>query len=378
MGLKMIYKINDVLRIAKRHNNNKRSYLLVNPLQGKHIPVSSTSALNMMKTLGDKVASKYPDTKLVIGFAETATAIGAMVAASLSEDCIYIHTTREQFSNNYHFIDFLEEHSHAPEQRLYCDKLNEWLQHTSTVVFVDDELSTGKTLRNIIRQLKSEYPIINNKKLVVVSIINRLSSENEDLLQSDGIDCEYLIKLPTRNFDVSDIITQAPKVLNSLTESIENKILFNMTTSLPNPRLGVQIQNYISGLKLLGSKILNLVEDSDSILVLGTEECMLPAIITGKILEDKGYKVLTHSSTRSPIGITQQNDYPITEGYQLRSFYDVNRITYIYNLKYYDLILVISDVGYWHTESVNSLLTALSVHGYGKVIFVGGNDVQHL
>lgn len=374
----MIYKINDVLRIAKRHNNNKRSYLLVNPLQGKHIPVSSTSALNMMKTLGDKVASKYPDTKLVIGFAETATAIGAMVAASLSEDCIYIHTTREQFSNNYHFIDFLEEHSHAPEQRLYCDKLNEWLQHTSTVVFVDDELSTGKTLRNIIRQLKSEYPIINNKKLVVVSIINRLSSENEDLLQSDGIDCEYLIKLPTRNFDVSDIITQAPKVLNSLTESIENKILFNMTTSLPNPRLGVQIQNYISGLKLLGSKILNLVEDSDSILVLGTEECMLPAIITGKILEDKGYKVLTHSSTRSPIGITQQNDYPITEGYQLRSFYDVNRITYIYNLKYYDLILVISDVGYWHTESVNSLLTALSVHGYGKVIFVGGNDVQHL
>ena len=105
---------------------------------------------------------------------------------------------------------------------------------------------------------------------------------------------------------------------------------------------------------------------------------MLPAIITGKILEDKGYKVLTHSSTRSPIGITQQNDYPITEGYQLRSFYDVNRITYIYNLKYYDLILVISDVGYWHTESVNSLLTALSVHGYGKVIFVGGNDVQHL
>ena len=103
------YSINDVLRIAKRHNNSKRSYLLVNPLQGKHLPISPTAALDMMKALSDKVASKYPDSKLTIGFAETATAIGAVVAVSLAEDCVYIHTTREDFSREYHFTDFLEE-----------------------------------------------------------------------------------------------------------------------------------------------------------------------------------------------------------------------------------------------------------------------------
>ena len=372
------YNITDILRIAKRHNNNKRSYLLVNPLQGKHLPVSPTIALDMMKTLGDKVASKYPDTKLVIGFAETATAIGAMVATSLTEDCIYIHTTRENFSDDYNFVDFLEEHSHAPKQRLYCDKLNDWLQNTSTVVFVDDELSTGRTLRNIIRQLKSKYPVLNDKKIVAASIINRLSSENEKLFHSAGIDCEYLVKLSEQDFDVSDIITQAPKVLNSLTEPIDNKILFYGINSLPNPRLGVNIHNSINELNLLGNKILSLVDDSRSILVLGTEECMLPAIITGKILESHGYNVATHSSTRSPIGIGYHNNYPITEGYQLKSFYDTNRITYIYNLKYYDLVLVISDVADWKSESIQSLLTALNVHGYGKVIFIGGNNVQHL
>ena len=371
------YNITDILRIAKRHNNNKRSYLLVNPLQGKHLPVSPTIALDMMKTLGDKVASKYPYTKLVIGFAETATAIGAMVATSLTEDCIYIHTTRENFSDDYNFVDFLEEHSHAPEQRLYCDKLNDWLKNTSTVVFVDDELSTGRTLRNIIRQLKSKYPV-HDKKIVAASIINRLSSENEDLLQTDGINCEYLVKLSEQDFDVSDIITQAPKVLNSVTEPIDNKILFHGINSLPNPRLGIHIYNYINELNLLGNKILSLVDESRSILVLGTEECMLPAIITGKILESHGYDVVTHSTTRSPIDISCQSDYPITEGYQLRSFYDVNRTTYIYNLKYYDLVLVISDVANWKTESVQSLITSLSVHGYGKVIFIGGNNVQHL
>ena len=371
----MIYKIDDVLRIAKRHNNNKRSYLLVNPLQGKHLPISPTSALDMMKTLGNKIAEKYSDCKLIIGFAETATAIGAMVATSLDEECIYIHTTRENFSTDYHFVDFLEEHSHAPEQRLYSDKLNDWLKNTSTVIFVDDELSTGKTLRNIIRQLKLEYPALNDKKLLAASIINRLSEDNEKLLQADGINCEYLVKLSEQNFDVSDLKTTAPKIINPVDD---DKILFNKKIFTSNPRLGVKIHNYINELKFFGNDILNFVDNSNSILVLGTEECMLPAIIIGKILEIHGYNVVTHSTTRSPIGIGYQNNYPVTEGYQIKSFYDINRTTYIYNLKYYDLILVISDVDTWQVESVKSLIAALNVHGYGKIIFVGGNDVQHI
>ena len=80
------YTAADTLRIAKRYNNPKRSYLLVNPLQAKHIPVSPAAALEMMGALGDQVAAKYPEARLVIGFAETATAIGAAVAARLGPD----------------------------------------------------------------------------------------------------------------------------------------------------------------------------------------------------------------------------------------------------------------------------------------------------
>ena len=84
------YTADNILRIAKRFNNQKRTYLLVNPLQAKHIPVSPKASLGMMKALGDMLANKYPDTKLVIGFAETATAIGAVVAASPPNAFIYI------------------------------------------------------------------------------------------------------------------------------------------------------------------------------------------------------------------------------------------------------------------------------------------------
>lgn len=70
----------------------------------------------MMEALGDLLARKYPQTKLVIGFAETATAIGAVVAERIAPDCVYVHTTREQFPAANQWIEFLEEHSHAVEQ----------------------------------------------------------------------------------------------------------------------------------------------------------------------------------------------------------------------------------------------------------------------
>lgn len=370
------YNADDILKIAKRHNNNKRAYLLINPLQGKHIPTSPTVAMEMMKTLGDKVAVKYHDAKLVIGFAETATAIGAVVANSLNENCIYIQTTRENFSGN--FIEFLEEHSHAPQQKLYAEKLADRINATSTIIFVDDELSTGKTLRNMIRQLKSAYPNLNDKKLVAAAIINRLTPKNENLLATDGISCEFLLKLRDEIFDVTEFVTVAPKILNAADASLK-KISFQKINFNFNPRFGVNIHEYIKNLKKRGGEVANLIsQNSGSVLVLGTEECMLPAIFTGKILENRGAKVFTHATTRSPIGVSCQNNYPITEGYQLKSFYDTARTNFIYNLKYYDTVFVISDAANFQIDAVKNLVAALNIHGCEKIIFAGGNNVQYL
>ena len=90
----MTYTAEKILRLAKRFNNARRNYLLVNPLQGKHLPTRPTDALDMMNALGSKVAEKFSAARLVIGFAETATAIGAVVAKNLSDECFYLQTTR--------------------------------------------------------------------------------------------------------------------------------------------------------------------------------------------------------------------------------------------------------------------------------------------
>ncbi len=55
----MIYNEHDLVRIAKRENNNKRKYLVVNPLQGKHIPVKPSEALKLFSNLADTMKGQY-------------------------------------------------------------------------------------------------------------------------------------------------------------------------------------------------------------------------------------------------------------------------------------------------------------------------------
>mgnify|MGYP002512162132 CR=1 FL=1 len=98
----MKYSEKDLVRVAKRENNVKRNYLVVDPLQGKHVPVSPAKALELFTSLADKIRGKYQGERLLlIGFAETATAIGAQAAVSLGT--MYIQTTREIISD----VDYL-------------------------------------------------------------------------------------------------------------------------------------------------------------------------------------------------------------------------------------------------------------------------------
>ena len=194
------YTKNDLLRLAKRHHNTKRTYLLVDPLQGKHIPISPTESLKMLETLGQKLHEQYPAVDVVIGFAETATAVGAAVASMQSSPCLYIHTTREAFALTGNVVEFREEHSHATEQNLCMDQLTAALESAHTIAFVDDELSTGKTLLNVIEKLRAEIPAIRSKQIVAVSIINRLTDERIQLLKLEGVECVSLLHLPLEDY----------------------------------------------------------------------------------------------------------------------------------------------------------------------------------
>lgn len=376
-----IYGINgglnyDDIRIAKRYKNDKRSYLLVNAIQAKHIPVSPSVSLEMMNVLGAKLAEKYRDTSIVVGFAETATAIGAVVASCMPEGCTFIHTTREMLNSGEKSVDFLEEHSHAVNQRIYGGDLFE--KNEGTVIFVDDELTTGKTLINIIEQLRKEYKGLNSTRIVAASLINRLSDKNIQLMSKHGIICESL--LGSRESDPADTVADIDVKGASYADGIsDNYIDVGVKARLNDPRLGCNMREYQKQCVNMADEVYNTIKSDlqgvRSLLVLGTEECMYPAIIFGRKVESERYdvSVYTHSTTRSPIGIKNTKGYPITSGYRLDSFYDSERATYIYNLKYYDAAVIITDSSYDCTSAMDKLCCLLSRYKIKKIFFVRSN-----
>lgn len=89
-----MYSESELVAIARRENNSKRNYLVINRFQGKHIPVAPSKALKMFYELGGLVKKAYAEERLlIIGFAETATAIGG--ACSLYRQPLYADYQRK-------------------------------------------------------------------------------------------------------------------------------------------------------------------------------------------------------------------------------------------------------------------------------------------
>lgn len=357
------YTKETTLRVAKRYRNAKRAYLLVNPLQAKHMPVSPTEALTMMRTLGAGLRQEFPGARLVLGFAETATALGAAVASRLGPDCAFLTTTREA-GEGPGWVHFLEEHSHAAEQKLWGGDLDALLQRTDTVLFVDDEISTGKTLRNMVAQLTRRWPALGEKTLVAASLLNRVTPEQEEALVDAGITCRCLVRLPQEDHtaQVADwTVTEAPP-------AVPQNLSFRQETlpgdGLLDPRKTLRIGAYDRSCQALAeamlSRALGPVDTLGKTLVLGTEECMYPALILGENLERLGAEVCCHATTRSPIGLCDAPGYPIRSGWKLPSFYEEERTTYVYNLKEYDTVIVVSDTKKTDLRAIQALASVLT------------------
>ncbi len=356
-GAAVNYEKSDLIRIAKRENNNKRGYLLVNPLQAKHIPVSPSKALGMFSALKDRIGNRYDKERLlVIGFAETATAIGAHLAISLKAD--YIQTTREEIEGA-EYLFFSEEHSHASQQRLVLNGLEKVLPETDRIIFAEDEVTTGKTIRNLIAVLKKSCP--EHVKFTIASVLNGMSEENAAFFKEQGIDLIYLLKTDHSSYE-------------EIAESFAGNGIFHPpvsgeTYSAPvfeafgavNPRKHVSAGQYEAGCRSLREQLKNLtgIETGKRILVLGTEECMYPSVFAASGLEDADNEVRCHSTTRSPILVSLEDDYPLRERFELYSVYDGKRRTFLYNIDCYDMVLVITDAPDADSAGMQSLLHAL-------------------
>ena len=102
-----------------------------------------------------------------------------------------------------------------------------------------------------------------------------------------------------------------------------------------------------------------LKEEYQNLLIVGTEEFMYPALFIGEKLERAGKAVKCHATTRSPIVVSSEADYPLHQRYELKSLYDEKRKTFIYDLDCYDKVVIVTDAPAGERAGLYSLLRAV-------------------
>lgn len=362
----MEYNESDLVRIAKRENNTKRNYLVVDPLQGKHVPVSPATAFDLFNSLADTFRNHYDVEKLlVIGFAETATAIGSQVAISLGAK--YIQTTREIIPD-VEYLFFSEEHSHATEQKLVKDDIDAVISKIDRIVFVEDEVTTGKTILNIISVLEKRYQ--SRIKYSVASLLNGMTKEYLRVYEEKGIDLFYLVKTDHSTYGEAAEQFECDGNYYDCMEKEPVEYAEILLNGAVNPRRITDAKEYLAGCEQLWDAVTREAGKltRKNILVIGTEECMYPALYVGYRFEKEGNKVLCHSTTRSPIAVSHAKNYPLHNRYQLKSLYDDERITFIYDLEEYDNVFIVTDATETESVGTKTLLNAVSTRNENIVV----------
>lgn len=407
----------DKLLVMAARINPKRSFLFVSKVLGKHVPIKPKDGLIIGGLLGalydegvngsedglvddmielykrDKVSAdelfpnvfgraRLDEKTLFVGFAETATALGHSSFSFFADNAYYIHTTREDVSDIEKIISFEEEHSHATSHRVYSQE-EDILKEDNPVVLVDDEITTGKTLLNIIEALHLKHP---RSKYSVLTI---LDWRNEESIQR----FKDLEKKLGASIDVYSIVKGNINIDDSRLK--ENPLKGELTTREKNQECGVEVidvsslyaleamdNGYLSctgrfgmdsetneeliDLVMLTGNHLNTVIDDKKTLCIGTEEFMFIPMAISSVLDGD---VLFQSSTRSPIYPKDVEGYGAVTGDEISSLYNDEVKNFIYNIKscQYEQAVVYMEKGYKENDK---LVEQLKQMGFKKLFVV--------
>lgn len=358
-----------LLGLALRRNP-RRAQLLVSRLLGKHVPTDPrlvrASGLLLGGLVADALAGRPPRPlpvdllhgaiagepgaaitlgltagagtapvdALVLGFAETATALGHCVAEALG--CDYLHSTRRAVPGIAAAGGFAEEHSHATDHVLLPTD-PDLLRGDRPLVLVDDELSTGRTALNTITALHRAHP---RAHYVMATLVD---ARPDDTLV-DGVAalgarldvvalCRAQVEVP------GDVHERAAAIRSALAEGSRGgpTDVDGQRGHPANPgdgpaRVVLAGCGWPAGVpaggrhgfladrhRLLGAALPRLAaalgaRPGERTLVLGTEELMQLPLRLAQALADAGLAVRFSSTTRSPAVVVDEPGYALRSG----------------------------------------------------------------
>lgn len=360
--------MNEIFSLAKRDNNPRRNYLIVNKAQSKHTPSDPRDTVKLCTEMGEEMRKIYPNGEcLAIAFAETAVGIGALAASALGERCFLMSTTREQLPKYRTFISFEESHSHAPVHKL-CERGDIDYGRFGHVFIIDDELTTGNTVKAIAKHIRE---MCTAKISVHVFAASR---ESIAALGDIGIEvyAKYTYDMITKTDFPDEFSADKPALSRSPDFNIELNSLYDIREGAPCAKLFEECERLC---ETIAERLESVLSQVKTVEVIGTEELCLPPIVLGNMLAERGFDVRVHGVTRSPILPSDADNYPINSRSVLRSLYERERTVYLYNSVKSDLSIVITDAASADAPAVFALCGAC---GGERVAFVNwrGHDMR--
>ena len=294
------------------------------------------------------MTTPHPDV-VTLGYAETATGLGQLVADSLG--AYYLHSTRHAPAGATPFAGFAEEHSHATDHALLPTD-PAWLRTGGSTILVDDELSTGTTVINTITALHALSP---QRHWVIASLIDLRSSADlarfDDLATSLGTRIDVVCLAAGSITLPGDVLPRAGRLIESMPAAGEDARLDGTVRLLDctdldpvlSARFGTGTPADARLAAAIAGRVAKLLPAAEAdtadrgVLVLGSEEFIaLPLLIADELDTVAAPRVVRFStSNRSPIATLDQVDYPIRSAIRFRS-HDVTSdgagVRFAYNL----------------------------------------------
>lgn len=397
-----ILNLQDLVGLSIRRNP-KRAHLLVSEVLGKHIPQNPEIIVFAGRILGAMVANvlngrpqnEYltrPLTALYdylengvweshsmnlvthlptntrrvasIGYAETATSLGFVVAEQINS--WYIHSTRCFDDTTVPYGNFEESHSHATSHQLIPSS-RALLDAGTPVVLIDDEMSTGKTVINTITELHGIAP---HPEYVVASLID--CRHEDERVRMNEFAKELGVKITVVALATGEVFVPAEATDHAvgIIEEHSEKDLFHTevtyspaTDSHPglvdyvsvhaaNPsvtRFGIHPSDYLPGhAKAVAEKI---GAKAGKTVVLGLEEFMyFPLKVAEELsrMSREGQEVYSSSTTQSPVAVIEREDYAINNGISFLSYQDEEpALRFAYNIVgRFDRIVIVLEPGF--------------------------------
>ena len=323
----------ELLGLALRRNP-KRAHLLVSRVLGKHVPCDPRLVYRTGVELGRRTAARLGGATgtVVLGYAETATGLGHSVADGL--DAPYVHSTRRPVPGVLPFGGFEEEHSHHTSHLLLpADPA--LLAGDGPLVLVDDELSTGTTVRNTIAAVHRIAP---RRRYLVAALVDTRHPADEaafgKLAAELGARIEVValarghVRLPADVLSrgaalvaARDAAPAAPAVPAPRpapgTAPAARRVHLDWPAGVPDggrhgftPAHRRTLEAALGG--LAAQLAAALPPTARDVLVLGTEELMYaPLRLAAALAEHPGRRVHFATTTRSPVLAVDEPGYAI-------------------------------------------------------------------